>query len=453
MKLNFLEKYVLKRISSREQKASRTAGAIVTGIPGGVVWPDRNYENFARETYMKNWITFRCIDLIAKSTGSVPWKLLRRVDERKYEPVPDHPINMVLKRPNPRESLTFLVYSIISYLCFAGNTFIEKVGPSTGPNQANVRELYSLRPDRFKINTDKEGNIISYSYNINGQEVTYEVDIVTGRCDILHLKLFHPLDDFWGMSPTEPGAISIDTHNSSSTWNKNLVENEGKPGAVFMFEGALSDIQFKRLQDQIKEYREGPKNAGKSLIIEGGKDIKPFGFSPQEMDWIKSNLEMARNICNVYGVPPQLVGIPDTNTYSNYQEARLSFWEETVIFYLNFLKDEFNHWLFPETYFSEEIMLSYILDDVPALSVKRDAVWKRAQDTDFLKINEKREMVDYEEVEGGDVLLVPATMLPLGESGMSEEETVEEEEDAVKKLMEGGMSREEALNHIGVPTE
>ncbi len=32
-----------------------------------------------------------------------------------------------------------------------------------------------------------------------------------------------------------------------------------------------------------------------------------------------------------------------------------------------------------------------------------------------MKINEKREAVGYEEVDGGDVILVPAMMLPLGE--------------------------------------
>ncbi len=441
VKLNFLERFFQKRIQT---KVSRASGALVVGIPGGVVWPDRNYENFAKETYMKNVIAFRCIDIIAKSVSSVPWKLFRAIDEDTRQSVTDHPMNLVLKRANPRESFTFLIYSHISYLCMAGNGFIEKVAPSLGENKNIVKELYSLRPDRFKISTnEKTGEIIKYIYNVNGQDIFFEVDPVTQRCDILHMKLFHPLDDFWGMAPTEPAAVSVDSHNSSSTWNKNLTENEARPGAIFLFEKPLMDKQFERLQKQIQESREGAKFAGKSMIIEGGKDVKPYGFSPIEMDWLKSNLELARNICNVWGVPPQLAGIPDSATYSNYQEARLAFWEETVTFYLNFLKDEFNHWLFPESYITEQLFLDYQLDNIPALGVKRDAVWARVEAASFLSINEKREAVEYEEIEGGDVVLVPATMLPLGEDIPNDEADALADQVAKDKLKGKGVSAEE----------
>lgn len=448
-KLNFFEKFFLARL---ERKLSRTSGAVVTGIPGGVVWPDRDYENFAKETYMKNVIAFRCISIIARSAASVPWKLFKHIDEKKQEAVEGHYINAVLKRPNPRESFTTLVESIISYLGMAGNSFVEKVSLSAGMNGGEIRELYSLRPDRFKINTDKEGQISGYTYHVNGTEVKYDVDLITGRCDILHLKTFHPLDDFWGMSPTEPAAVSVDTHNSSNMWNKNLIENEARPGLIYIFDGSIGDKEYKRLSNLLKTTREGSDNVGKSMIVEGKvKDVKPYGFSPTEMDWLKSNLELARNICNIWGVPPQIVGIPDTNTYSNYQEARQAFWEETVMFYLCLLKDEFNHWFFSDQVKDQGLFVNFLLDNVPAFAAKRDKVWERVEKASFLKVNEKREAVEYEEAEGGDVILVPATMLPLGME--SETNTDEKDEQAVQKLIEQGYTREEAEMALGLLTE
>jgi len=193
-------------------------------------------------------------------------------------------------------------------------------------------------------------------------------------------------------------------------WNKKLTENEARPGAIFMFEHTLKDQQYERLSKQITDHREGPQFAGKSMIIEGGKDVKPYGFSPIEMDWLNSNKELARNICNTWGVPPQLVGIPDSATYANYKEAREAFWEETVTWFLNLLKDEFNHWLFPD---DTQLCLNYLLDDVPAFSDKRNAVWTRVETSTFLTVNEKREAVDYEETEGGDVLLISSSLIPL----------------------------------------
>lgn len=459
MKLNILEKFFLKRI---ENKASKVSGAIMAGIPGGVVWPERNYENFARETYMKNVITYRCIGMTARSVASVSWKLFRMVqdqktDKLKREVIQSHPVNALLKRPNPRQSFPVLIQALMSYYLMSGNGFLERVGPSTGPNQKTIKELYTLRPDRMKIKTSGEG-VNGYLYCVNGEEIPFDADPVTGQCDILHLKFFHPLDDFWGLAPTEPGAISIDSHNSASMWNKSLTENEARPGAIFMFENTLQDKQFKRIQKQIQDTKAGFKYAGKSLIVEGGiKDVKPYGFNPREMDWIKSNLELARNICNAWDVPPQMIGIPDTSTYANYQEARQAFWEESVIFYLELLKNEFNFWLFPgenlETESTEQPFLDYMLNDVPALAAKRDKLWERAEKTTFLKTNEKREMVDYEQVEGGDSILVSATMIPLGEEPETEEGQAEEDEKAIQKLIDQGFTREEAMEQIGVPID
>lgn len=458
MKLNLVEKFFLKRILSKEEKASKTTGAIMTGIPGGIVWPTRDYENFSKETYMKNVIAYCCIDITARSVASVPWKLFQnkldpKTQKIKRELVKKHPINAVLKRANPRESFTFVTLSHMCYLLISGNGFMERVGPTMGDNQGVIKELYSLRPDRMKILTDLNG-ITGYQYQTNGQTATFEADPITGKCDILHMKLFHPLSDFWGMSATEPAAINIDSHNTSSMWNKNLVENEARPGAVFMFENTLNDAVYKRLKKQITENREGARFAGKSLIVEGGiKDVKPYGFSPQEMDWLNSNIELARNICNAWHVPAQMIGIPDTSTYSNYQEARQAFWEETVTFYLKYLGDELNYWLFPsedlETEENEQPFIDCMLNDVPAFEKKRNDKWDRIQKSDFLKINEKREAVEYEETEGGDVLLVSTSMIPLGDAGINEEETAKQEEETVKKLMEQGLTREEALAQIG----
>jgi len=416
-------KNYLKSIFKRERKESRSQAALAVGYGGGV-WPTRNYATFAKESYMLNAIAFRCIDLISKSAGSVTWKLFEQVGDENTE-VFNHPINKLLKRPNPRMAWNYLQYEIMSYLIMSGNSYIEKISPMTGMNKNIPLELWPLRPDRMTIKVDdKTGDINKYVYTVNGQEINYDVDIITGKSDILHLKFFNPLDDFYGMALTEPAAREIDTSNSAIEWNKDLLDNQARPGLLMMFEKNLTDQQYLRLKKDIEDQRTGAKNAGKSMILENARDVRPYGFSPTEMDWINSNLELSRRICLVYGVPAQMIGIPDTSTYANYQEARTSFWEDTVIFYLSLLKSEYNAWIFPD----ESLFLDYILDDVPAMQYKQELKWKRAQASTFLTENEKRQMCGFDEVDGGDVILVSATMIPLG----SEPETETEIEDADK---------------------
>lgn len=414
-----------KNIKDFFTKSSKTFSVIVDRAC--VIWSTRDYENFAKESYMKNVIAFRCIELIAKSVASVPWDLFREEEGERIE-IDTHPMKDLLKRPNPGSSWYFLMVQAASYFPIAGNTYFERVGIDAGPNKGIVKELYVLRPDRMSLYVNDSGELEKYIYTVNGKEVEFPVDPVTLMSDILHIKSFHPLDDWYGLSTTEPVAREIDSSNEATDFNKNLLENRAVPGMVFVHKENLSQDQFDRLEKQLKDKYSGGVNAGKNMILEGTDEVKPYGFSPAEMDFIESNRELSRRISYGYGVPPQLIGIPGDSTYSNYQEARLAFWEDTVIPLLTHFIGEVNNWFFSES----DMFYGFVLDNIPALALKREKLWVSAQNSDFLTINEKRNMVGFEAIDDGDVILVPATMLPLGseptEDELSEEETNEEDE-------------------------
>ena len=54
--------------------------------------------------------------------------------------------------------------------------------------------------------------------------MTFQDDILPGIRPVLHMRLFHPLDDHYGLSPIEAAATSIDIHNQASKWNKALLD-------------------------------------------------------------------------------------------------------------------------------------------------------------------------------------------------------------------------------------
>lgn len=426
------------------EKSFRSGGVVDTGHSTNTVWSDRNYENFIREAYMKNVISFACIDRIAKAVSLVPWELYKHFSDGEKERDLTHPFNKVLNRANLDESWMMFLYGSISYLCSAGNSFVRKIAPSGGANAGIPLELWKLRPDYVTIITDKEsGRKIGYTYDTGKDKEFFEINPVTGDSEVLQLKLFHPLNECWGMSPIEPAARKIDSSNSMDEWNKNLLDNSGRPGMLFFFKDGLDEESYQRLRRDIREKIEGPKNAGKSHILEGANDAKPYGFTPSEMDWINSNTELARSICIAWGVPGQLINLPDISTYANYQEARTAFHEDTVIFYLRMIQSEFNAWLFNDS----ETLLEFNLDDIPAMQFKRNLRWERAQKADFLEINEKRALVDFDEVEGGDVILVQGSLIPLGsasEEDLDEEDELEEiEEETRANLRQQGFTDSE----------
>ena len=92
------------------RKESRTTSVIIRGT-GGAIWTPNDYENFAKETYLKNVIAYRCISMIARSVASVPWYIYSEGEDGKITEVPNHPFYRVLERANPDESWSFFVLS------------------------------------------------------------------------------------------------------------------------------------------------------------------------------------------------------------------------------------------------------------------------------------------------------------------------------------------------------
>jgi HK97 family phage portal protein len=421
----FTDKIKKKNITLPKQKESRVA-AIATGLPS-VMWPEKDYKKYCEETYMKNVIGYKAIKLIADACSSVPWGLFEQKTNGEKTEVFNTPFNKILLRANPWESYTTIVYSTIAYLLLAGNSYQERVKPTSGPNNIYPKEIYTHQPDKvnYEIN-QKNGRIGKYVYQDDGKNVNWPVDQLTGQCDLLHLKMFNPVNKYFGMGATEPASRDIDINNLATEWNMRLIQNQNRPGMLLLFKGVLTDEQYERLDKQFAEVT-GPSEAGKSLILEseeGVIDAKPYNWSPAEMDWLEANRETARRISLAFGVPSMMLGIPGDNTYSNYAEARAAMWEDSVIPLLNYYRDEKNNWHFGLTYGTNQsvLMYDYSLDKVPALQIRRDAIWQRVKEADFLTIDEKREMIGKQAYEGpdptkpGSYILVSSSMVPLDEN-------------------------------------
>jgi len=191
-----------------------------------------------------------------------------------------------------------------------------------------------LRPDRMKIVPGPDGWPRAWHYTVAGRTVTFEARDETAP--ILHLALFHPDNDHYGMSPMEAGAVAVDVHNAGSVWNKALLDNAARPSGALVYRGPeaapnLTADQYARLKHELAENYEGARNAGRPLLLEGGLQWTPMALTPADMDFIEAKHVAAREIALAFGVPPMLLGIPGDNTYANYREANLAFWRQTVL--------------------------------------------------------------------------------------------------------------------------
>ena len=354
---------------------------------GKPVWTPRDYGNLADEGYEKNVIAYRSVTEVARGIASVPWQLFSQGrDKREQITDESHPLLKLLRRPNPLMGAGEFMEAAASFLLIAGNSYLERV-----PDNGNPTELYPLRPDRMKVVAGETGLPSAFEMKVRGATTRWDANVVTGDSAILHLKTFHPRNDWYGLSPLEAAARSVDQRNTADDWNVALMQNSARPSGALTYEPKegppnLSDTQYTRLKEQLDGAYTGSK-AGRPMLLDGGLSWQQMSFSPTDMDWLNAKNTSSRDIALAFGVPPLLIGIPGDNTFANYKEARLALWEETIIPWLRHIRDEFNYWLAP--LFGEGLMLDFDLNEIPALSVRRESVWTNAQSATFLTINEK----------------------------------------------------------------
>ena len=295
---------------------------VMLSQPGSSPWAN-TYEIYAREGWKKNPTIRACIKIKGRALGRLPLRVFTTADDGTEEPINDHPVWNILKRPNKRQTWAMFCRELQAHMDLAGEAFILRLGTAEDP-----QELKIIRPDRMTVeHTTTE--VTGYTYMKCTQYAkTYAPD------EICHLRMESTLDDWRGESPLTACAVAGDLENNGLDWNSSLLKNLAVPSVVFEGEAGTdlpSPKDQERIEAKFREKYAGKDKAGTIAFLAGGFKVNQIGYSPKDMDWLEGMIGAQIRIAIVLGVPPELIGIQGQKTYSNYIEARRSFYEETVL--------------------------------------------------------------------------------------------------------------------------
>ena len=360
-------KWFKKKLTARNNTVS------AYHMVGAPQWTPKRYDRLVDEGFCGNVLVYRCVNLIAQGIASIPLK------NNKVA---------ILQQPNPAQDwLQFIEALVTSYL-LSGNAYIQALADDT----STLQELHILRADRVTIRPGHNSLPMGYLYTVGAQKQF--IPLTKQPPEICHLKTYHPLNDWYGLSPIEAAAKAIDQHNAVSGHNLALLQNGGRPSGAFIVDTQmthLSDNQRQELRDNVDALFHGLENTGRPLVLEGAFRWQEMGMTPKDLDFIEGKKISGREIAQAFGVPPMLIGITGDATFSNFKEARLHLWEDTILPLGYKIMHTLSRWLMNWNALSEPMQLN--LDKVPALQPKRNGLWERMQAADFLTDDEKRQFL------------------------------------------------------------
>jgi HK97 family phage portal protein len=171
-----------------------------------------------------------------------------------------------------------------------------------------------------------------------------------GVSEILHDKYFNPNwnivgSQLYGLSPLQAAAKVLTRSNEGKQAAVSNYQNGGPKGILFM-----NDERYDPLQSvqEVKDIRktlatgQGAKNVNQIETTGYKVDYVPLGLSPVDLDLLNAENMDLRALCNVYGVPSQLLNDPDNKTYSNTKEGEKALTVRCALPMLASIRDQFN---------------------------------------------------------------------------------------------------------------
>ena len=304
-------------------------------------------------------------------------------------------------------------------------------GVIKGIKRAKVDTLLNLEPNLFQdINTFKrnlitdfilDGNIFVYydgahlyhrpssKMAIEASETNYvekyvfNNDISYSTNEIVHIKENSFYSIYRGVPRLSPALRTMQLMASMRKFQDNFFKNGAVPGLVLKSPNTLSEkIKERMIQSWGVRYR--PEAGGKRpLILDGGIEIDSYSNTNfKDLDFQNSIAENEKIILKALGVPPILL---DSGNNANIRPNLRLYYLETILPIVRKINFGF------ERFFGFKIKED--ITDIPALQPEmrdQSSYYTSLVNGGIITINEAREQLGFERIDGQDDVRVPANI-------------------------------------------
>ena len=340
--------------------------------------PTQNYEYYYENIEIVN----RGVNMIVDDVAEIPATVVGTLKTSGIvKGVKRSRVELLLNvEPNPFQDVSSFKRALVTDYLLDGNIFIYYDGA----------HLYHLPADKVRIHGDRETYIEKYSYN--------KTDF--SPSEIIHIKDNSFYSIYRGVSRLKPALRTMQLMSNMRQFQDNFFKNGAVPGLVLKSPNTLSEkIKERMIQSWSLRYR--PDSGGRRpLILDGGIEIDSYtNTNFKDLDFQDAITKNEAIILKALGIPPIMM---DSGNNANIRPNMRLYYLETI---LPIVK-KMNHALCRHFGF----MIKEDVSDIAALQPElRDAAayYTSLVNGGIITINEARDKLGYEEMDGQDDIRVP----------------------------------------------
>lgn len=353
----------------------------------------------------------------------------------------NHEIIYKLKAPNFFETYKELIGQLVRHYLLTKNAYICLIGDiHREPLQIHALKPQNVEPYQSSLDGYPDMYLVSNTGPGRGMYKRIEqamwaryIDTNTNLLELFHVMGFSSESiNIKGDNPLESIALEIRQQIAGKKHNISVLNQGGRLSLVVTFSGEMqNEDDFQTTTQRIQESFSGPNNAGRIAVLSGDDmKVEEFGKDNKDMDFANLD-EIAKNVIFLkFGVPLPLVSL-DASTYNNVELATFDFFENTVLPVFSTIMDGLSKVIIPRYNLNyPDVRLTYDRASIPVLMRQMLSELDQRKKVNIETINELRDTIGREDIEGGELLYQPATLVPLG---VAEGNELTDEE--IKKLV------------------
>ena len=384
------------------------------------------------ETVFRVNAIFSAVSLISDTISTLPIDSYIRRDGARFA---FRPRPAWVQQPDVDTTKEAFYGSLIVSLLLDGNGFVRVFRDGAG----RVVNMTVLNPAKVEIRKDKVGGV-TFIYEgegkpLNKNEILHIPDVVRPG-ETRGISRVTALKDNFGL------ALALESYAAR------FFGQGASTQGIIEFPGNLTPDQAKQLVDGFDARHKGFRKSHKTGVLSGGAKYVNTSVENDKAQFIDSRRMAVEDVARAFNIPPHLLGLPGTNTYSSVEQNNIAFVTHTLRPIVQKLESAFTPLMMNEPGGSTAF-IKFTLDGLLRGDANsRFSAYSVGLQAGYLTINDIRRLEDLPPVDGGEIIRVPLANVNIDAAELV---ATDKRVNMAQKLVNSGYDPAEVLAVLGLP--
>ena len=384
------------------------------------------------ETVFKVNAIFSAVSLISDTISTLPVDSYIRRDGARFA---FRPRPAWVQQPDIDTTKEAFYGSLIVSLLLDGNGFVRVFRDGAG----RVINMTVLNPARVEIRKNKVGEVV-YVYEGEGKPLN--------KNEMIHIPDVDRPGEIRGISRVTALKDNFGLALALESYAARFFGQGATTQGLIEFPGNLTPEQAKQLVDGFDARHRGFRKAHKTGVLSGGAKYVNTSVENDKAQFIDSRRMAVEDVARAFNIPPHLLGLPGTNTYSSVEQNNIAFVTHTLRPIVQKLESAFTPLMVNEPGGSTAF-IKFTLDGLLRGDANsRFSAYSVGLQAGYLTINDIRRLEDLPPVDGGEIIRVPLANVNIDAAELV---ATDKRVNMAQKLVNSGYDPADVLAVMGLP--